>query len=222
MQPLSFWYDCIGQRIAPDLPPEKSTKVALATHMKKGIGPNPLGGGISAFYIAQPNESFLIGKFAENDKPGLKFISSESMSGEKQIARWLIDQAPLDKPWMIGVIGNANPTESLRISQPPALCAFGEVNGGFEFNLTSVREAVKLMGDTPWKKDVAPAIHAYEGKLKAAATGLPHLIEKANEKLDKMFKKNPAIRPLLVALIKLPIKPNSGEYQVLSWYNRER
>lgn len=222
MQPLTFWYDCIGQRIAPELTPEKSTKVALATHMKKGIGPNPLGAGISAFYIAQPGESMLIGKFAMEGMPGLTFVSSEGMTGEKFIARWLIEKAPLDKPWMIGVIGNANPVESFRISQPPGLCAFCEGNGGFEFNLSAVKQAAALIGETPWKKDVAPAIHAYEAKLKAADSGDAQLIERANDKLNKMLMKSPEFRALLIALIKLPIKPNSGEYQVLSWYNRER
>lgn len=222
MQALTFWYDCIGKHIAPTLTPEKSTKVALPTHMKKGVGPNPLGAGISAFYIAQPGQSMLIGKFEMDDIPALRFINSADMTSEKFIAHWLIEKAPLNQPWMIGVIGNANPTESFRISQPPGLCSFCEGNGGFEFNLSTVKEAAVLIGDIPWKTDVAPVIHAYEGKLKAAGTGDAHLIERANDKLIKSLNKNPENRSLLVALIKLPIKPNTGEYQLLSWYNRER
>ncbi|MCF6783737.1 hypothetical protein [Stutzerimonas stutzeri] len=222
MQPLDFWYDCIGRHIAPDSSPEQSTKPQMETRMKKGTGLNRLGAGISAYYIALPGSSQLIGKFAMDDRPGLCFVNADDVSGEKVIAHWLADHAPLDRPWMIGVIGNASPNETFRISQPPGLCAFAQNNGGFEFNLASVREALKLIADFEWKKDIAPAIHAYEGRLKAVAAGDHSMIEKANDKLEKLLKKSPDLRTVLIGLCKLPIKPNSGEYQILSWYNRER
>lgn len=223
MQALSFWHDCIGRHIAPQLSPKESPMTSLPTRMlKKGVGQNRLGAGINAFYIAQPGDSCLIGKFAVEDMPCLRFIDSEKISGEKYIATWLAESAPLNSPWMIGVIGKASPIESFYISQPPGLCAFSQASSGFEFDLRLVKDAVKLIGETPWKKEVAPAIHAYEGKLRASATGNQGQIDKANDKLLKMFAKTPEVRTLLIELNKLPIKARSGEYQILSWYNRER
>src|SRR5690606_21471195 len=152
------------------------------------IPPSPRSSGICGMVSSPINP--VSRKTAADDMPELKFISSEEVSAEKLTAQWLINEAPINELWMIGVIGNANPAESLRISQPPGLCAFGEASGGFEFNLGIVKEAVKLIGDTPWKKDVAPAIHAYEEKLRASVSQDTFRITKANEKLDKLFKKN--------------------------------
>lgn len=222
MQTLSFWYDCIGKLIDPTVTPELALSQSAPTRLKKGVGMNRLGAGIDLFYIATPGASTLIGKLEMKDRPGLSFVPSEDVSGEKFIAQWLINSAPDDSPWMIGMIGNANPAESLKVSHPLALCRFCGTSSGFDFDLRLVREAVRIIGKLDWKAEVAGALHGYQTRLNALEIGDLEKADREGKKLTKLFGKQPSLKPALVALCKLPLKPNSGEYQVLSWYNRVR
>lgn len=222
MQELDFWYGCIGRYLAPDVEPAASTKIGVQTRVKKGIASNTLGAGIDAFYIASPGKSVIIGKLEMPNMPGLSFVPSEDGSGEKYIAQWLVNDAPLDAAWMIGVIGNANPNASMKRSQPPALCRFCAAGASFEFDLSIVRQAVVIMGDLDWKKDVAPALHTFQSRQQANAAGNSAKVESDNKTLQKAFTKAPALKYALLALCRLPLKPGSGEYEVLSWYNRVR
>lgn len=219
MQDLNFWYECIGRHLAPDTAPAASTKAGVITRLKKGIGSNTLGAGIDAFYIAHKKKSFVIGKLEMPSNPALEFISSEEISGEKFIAQWLVNDAPEDEPWMIGVIGNANPNSGMKLSRPLALCRFCDTSSGFDFDLGIVRNAVKIIGDDlDWKKDVAPALHIFQSRLQ----GDEEKIERENKKLQKAFDKSPTLKKALLSLCRLPLKPNSGEYEILSRLNRIR
>ncbi|OEO24423.1 hypothetical protein AX279_17290 [Pseudomonas sp. J237] len=204
------------------MPPELAITQQVPTRLKKGTGLNRLGAGIDVFYIASPGSSSVIGKLEITERSELVLVASEDVSGEKHIAQWLIHEAPADTPWMIGVIGNANPINSLKLSYPPALCRFCGANSGFDFDLSAVRQAVSIIGDLDWKKDIAPALHVYQARMHANDTGDQDKAEKEGKKLLKMFEKNPHLRTALLALCRLPLKPNSGEYEVLSWYNRVR
>lgn len=222
MQDLDFWYKCIGQYLSPNTAPASSTKVSVSTRLNKGIGSNTLGAGIDAFYVASPGKSFLIGKIEMPDIPGLSFVPSEDGSGEKFIAHWLVNDAPLDSAWMIGVIGNANPNASMKRSQPPTLCRFCAADASFEFDLAIVRKAVAVIEGLDWKKEVAPVLHTFQSRQQASAAGDIAKVEADNTSLQKAFAKVPALKSALLALCRLPLKPGSGEYQVLSWYNRVR
>ncbi|TKD35297.1 hypothetical protein [Azotobacter chroococcum] len=212
---LELWHRCIGQHLTREAP-ENSVQPSVPTRLKKGVGPNRIGAGIDAHYIASASGSFLIGKIEMANRPGLQFIPSEETTGQRFIAHWLIHEAPLDETWMIGVIGKANALPSLKLSQPPVLCRYCEANSGLDFNLEVVRNAHSLMGDLPWKKTIAPAIHLYS-RLTAAVEQKEQ--EDLKEKLNRMFVQTPELRKILR---KLGVQPLSGEYEVLSWYNRER
>lgn len=223
MQELNFWYECIGRHLAPDTAPAASTKAGVITRLKKGIGSNTLGAGIDAFYIAHKKKSYVIGKLEMPSNPELEFVPSEEVSGEKFIAQWLVNEAPEDEPWMIGVIGNANPNSGMKLSRPLALCRFCDTSSGFDFDLGIVRDAVKIIGDElDWKKDVAPALHIYQSRLQASGIGNEDKVERENRKLQKAFDKAPLLKKTLIALCKLPLKPHSGEYEILSRLNRIR
>lgn len=210
---LSFWYETIGKKLSEG-PAEGSTHPPLPTRVKKGVAANRLGAGIDAYFIADEHESYLISKTEMADQPGLRFLASEKESGARFIGRWLVEKAPLDRTWMVGVIGKANINASLQISQPPLLCYFCEANKVMSFNLKAVREARDLMGEIPWKEIMAPALHTYSQYISA---GNETLRKNLSEKLNKMLKKTPALRHLLP---KLNLRPDSGEYEVLSWYYR--
>lgn len=222
MQAVEFWYECIGKLINPSLTPAAAITQSVNTRKLKGTGPNRLGSGIDAFYVASPGESVLIGKLELPNQPGLTFIPSEDRSGERFIAHWLIHKAPENAPWMIGVIGNANPVSSLKVSNPPSLCSFCRSGSNFDFDLSLARQAINIIGDLDWKKEVAPALHTYQTRLHAIDAGDPDQADREAKKLHKMFEKNPALKRALIDLCKLPIKPGSGEYEILSWYNRVR
>lgn len=222
MQSLKFWHECIGKLISPDSTPEQAITHYYPTRTLKGVKPSRLGAGIDVFYIASPGNSFLISKIELPNQPGLALRPSEDCGGEKLIAQWLVHDAPTDAPWMVGVIGNANPVKSLKLCQPPVLCAFSGANAGFDFDLGVVREAVKIIGELDWKKSIAPALHTYQSRLHANDIGDSDRAEREGKKLSKMFEKTPNLKRSLIDLTKLTVKPGSGEYQVLSWYNRVR
>jgi hypothetical protein len=213
---ITFWHQLIGQHLT-NASPEDSVQPLVPTRLKKGVGPNRVGAMIDAHYIACGAEggSFLIGKLELGDVQGLRFVARENTSGQRFIAHWLVHDAPLNEPWMIGVIGTPSAIQSLSISQPPALCRFGEANGGFDFNLAVVREAHAKMSHLPWKKVVAPAIHAYQA-FRLADAGSAEL---AKAKMNKILAATPELRKILPSL---QVLPRSGEYEILSWYNRER
>lgn len=219
---VDYWYQCIGFHLAPETDPASSTKVGVLSRLKRGIATNTLGAGIDAYYIACKEKSYLIGKVELPNLPSLEFIPSEDVSGERFIARWLVEQAPSNEPWMIGVIGNANPNESMKRSHPLALCRFCRAGASLDFDLGIVRNAVTIIGQFDWKKMVAPALHAINERQKASYVGDDNKVERENIKLKKSFDKNPGLRDAIVALCRLPLKPHSGEYEIISWYNRVR
>lgn len=222
MQGISIWYECIGRHLAPDCEPDASTKVGVMTRMLRGTGLNTLGAGIDAYYIASPKKSYLIGKVEMPNLPELEFIPSEEVSGEKFIAQWLVKEAPDDQPWMIGVIGNASPNASMKASHPLALCCFCGASSGFDFDLGIVRQAVAIIGEMDWKKEIAPALHTFQSRQLASSIGDDGKVERENLKLLKAFEKTPGLKAALLDLCRLPLKTGSGEYEILSWYNRVR
>lgn len=223
MQEIDFWYQCIGRYLAPDTDPSSSTKVGVMSRLKKGVAMNTLGAGVDAFYIAHKQKSYLIGKIEMASLPALEFIPSEDVSGERFIAHWLVEQAPSNDTWMIGVIGNAKPNESMKRSHPLALCRFCRSGASLDFDLGVVRQAVSIIGNKlDWKKDVAPALHAIDARHQASSIGDDDKVERENLKLLKSFKNTPGLKEAILDLCRLPLKPHSGEYEIVSWYNRAR
>ena len=214
MDTLEFWHEHIGQHLSAAPQDKGNLKVGVPTRLKRGIDNNPLGAGINVFYIACEGASYLIGKIELPNMKGLTFIPSEDTSGERFIAHWLAHEAPTDKPWMVGVIGNANPSDTIAVSQPPSLCVYCEANKNFEFNLNHFREDVALTQSIEWRP-LAQAIHAYDDY-----TSLDlYRKEMGSRALTRLFQQTPDIKHVLR---KLRAQPNNGEHNLLTLYNRAR
>lgn len=212
MTAIQFWHDHIGHKISEA--PAGNLKPSVPTRLKKGVALNALGAGIDLFYIACEGGSHLIGKLELPSTATLRFTRSEDVSGERFIAHWLAHSAPTDKPWIVGVIGKANPNNSLSFSQPPSLCTFCQSGKNFEFNLTHFRDDVTLIQGIEWKL-LSQAIYAYDD-----FTALDsYRKSKGSNALTKLFKSEPRLKEVLP---KLRAQPNNGEHQLLSWYNRAR
>lgn len=212
MEPVSFWHEHIGQHISGD--PEGAVKVRVPTRLKRGVELHNLGAGIDAFYIVCEGQSYLVGKVELPSKEGLIIVPSEDVSGERFIAQWLANDAPTDRPWMVGVIGKACPIKSFTLSQPPSLCVFGQSGKNFEFNLSHFRADVELAKTIDWKI-LVQAIHAHDDfkSLNEFRRG------KGSTALQRLFKRESMLKEILP---RLRSKPNSGEQILLSWYNRAR
>lgn len=212
MNPINFWHQHIGQHIGSI--EAGDTKPRVPTRLKRGIDPNTLGAGIDAFYIACEGMSHVVGKVELPNSKHITYTASENISGEKFIAQWLAHDAPTDQPWIVGVIGKANPNASFVLSQPPSLCSFCQSSKGFEFNLHHFRADVELIKGLDWKL-VTQAMYA----LNDFTSLNEYQITKGRNSLTKLFKNEPRLKQVLPHL---RAKPNNGEHQILSWYNRTR
>lgn len=212
---LLFWHQHLGQYLS-NAPVGQSSKAALETRMKKGVGLNTIGAGIDAHYIVTPAHSFLIGKIERENTEHVTFIPSDGdnpIPGNRYIAKWLTGTDKVPMPFMIGVIGKSNPNASFTISHSPARCLYCESGSGFSFNLDTVLAAKALIGTLPWKT-VAAAIHQAE-KYRMACTGSNVEITRREQgKMNKIIEKTPELRAILS---KINVRPRSGEYQILSW-----
>ena len=61
-------------------------------------------------------------------------------------------------PCMIGVIGNASPNASFRVSHSAANMIYCEAGKGFCFSLDKIKRARELIGDQSWSDTISPAI----------------------------------------------------------------
>lgn len=209
--PLEFWYDCIGRHLVPQATPMEAVAAILPTRTLKGVKGLRIG-AIDAFYIARPGASQLISRIELPSTPALRQVAGETVSARKHIAQWLLDEAAT--PFLLGVIGNANPVASLQVSAAPSHCRFCESGAGFGFDLGRVRTARAQFATFPWKTVAATAIHQYwRCRLSTQPGG------NEQKKLFALFDKHPGLRR---AVIDADVKPNSGEYAILSWLNIDR
>lgn len=214
LSPLQFWHTYCGQFLSTSDVLEDSAAVTIPYRTKKGIQPIRIG-NIDVYYAASTEKSMLIGQIEMPNTKTMEFVPTERVSARKHLAQWLILEAKT--PFLIGVIGKANPVSSFKISQSNSQVFFCEKNAGFAFNLDTVRHAQKLIKESglEWKK-VAAALHLYETFKQDQQTTADI---KAKNKLIASFDKLPALRDLLP---RLHIKPNSGNYTILSWFFIER
>ena len=220
-QNLEFWHTNLGRHLS-SAAMEASAKALVPTRMgKEGaengkgarVAPNALGAMIDAYYIVTPGHSWLLGRVAMTNTDGVTFVATdgpEPTNAARFIGRWLMEDAVA--PFMVGVIGNANPNSSFRISEHTARSAFCENGGGFVFNLDDVRADVAMLGrETSWRS-VAEAMWIYQDARladKSTVAGAAAL-----ERQRKLLSKSPEFRSLLP---KLRARPGSGEARVLSW-----
>lgn len=207
----NFWHENLG-RFLTEFPAGPSTTAFINHRTLKGIKLLRIG-ALDTFYIASRSESFLVGRVEKEDGKRVKFIGTEHLSARKYLAEWLIHKAAA--PYIVGVIGKANPLPSLRVSHHVTQSYFCETGGGFGFNLDVVRNAQKMIESLSWKKTVAPAIHQYSRLCQAD----PKTVDRDREKMQSILAKSPELRQILPLL---KILPNSGEYSVLSWLNIEK
>ncbi|MDK2126244.1 hypothetical protein [Parachitinimonas caeni] len=208
MTPQEFFHQAIGTKLG--IPEKASVKSQQFPHrVASGVKPLSLG-QLDCFYIAASDgPSQLIGRIQLPPIKGLEVIDTEQVSARKHLANWLLTHAA--PPYMVGMIGKAHPEPSFRISPHLALTQLCDTGGNQPINVELAREGFAKIADLPWKQVVAPAIHCYERYLQA-----PRGANAAQ--LKKLLDKTPSLRKILPTL---GIRPNSGEYSLLSWANIE-
>jgi hypothetical protein len=168
---------------------------------------------IGAFYIASSTEpSRLIGRVEPPSPPGVELVGGETVSPEKYIAHWLIHSAV--PPFIVGVTRKAHPEPSFRVTEALSAVHFCDTSGGFVANLELVRQAHAKIGLLDWKKVVSSAICTYSDYVNAPSSDN----SREKERLKKLLEKTPELSAILPAL---GVRPGSGEFKVLSWYNKE-
>lgn len=218
---LQFWYDNLGCFMsAADI--EKSGKAAVPTWLGKDdpesiakgkgvrVAPWPIGAKIPLFYIVTPKHAWVFGKVALESTGRVTYRTAsngEKVDGRREIVRWLLEEGKA--PFMVGVVTEASPNASFRVSAHPRRGFFCEAGGGFSFNLEEVREDAQRLAGKPWK-EVASLIYRYDD-YRNAAQGTPER-ESAKDKLTKLLKKMPEMQALLP---KLRVRPGSGEMELL-------
>lgn len=218
---VQFWYEHLG-RFMSDAEVEKAAKAAVPTWLGKDdpdsiakgkgvrVAPWPIGAKIPLYYIVTPAHSWVFGKVAldSNERVSYRVGSAENrVDGRREIVRWLIEHG--STPCMVGVVTEANPNASFRVTHHPSRGFFCEASGGFTFNLDEVRaDAAKLSGK-PWK-EVATLIYRYDDYRNAEQGSLER--ERAKASLAKLLKKMPEMQAILPTL---KVKPGSGEMELL-------
>ena len=211
MNDIEFWHGCIGSQLDSSLSAQQSPGAMIPHRTLKGIKPLRIG-AIDAFYYGSEKGSFVLGRLELPNTDSTQFIGTEDVSARRFLARYLIENA--EAPFMCGVIGNASPVSSFKVTHAIARSTFCEAGKSFHFDLGKVREAYQLLSTFDWKKEVASLIYAVE----------TYRTEK-NQRSLKWIKANEAIRKaspdLRSAVNRAAIKPFSGEYTILSWANIE-
>ena len=222
---LEFWYDNLGKHLS-DAPINLSSKANVLTRLGKDdsksiaigkgkrIAPHRLGAKIPAFYMITPGRAIVVGKIALESTPEVTFIPIDGpipVAGRQYIAHWLVHEAKA--PFMVGVVTDAFPNDSFRISRHNALGVFCEADSNFSFNLDYVRSDIALIDHLPWRGLVAPAINIYN-EFQVSESGSPRYLL-LREKMNKLLAMTPTLRELLP---KLHLRPLSGEYNLVSLY----
>ena len=218
---VKFWHEHLG-RFMSDTDAEKSGKAAVPTWLGKDdpesiakgkgvrIAPWPIGAKIPLYYIVTPTHAKVFGKVALESAKHVTYrvgSAEDRVDGRREIVRWLLDHGTT--PFMVGVITEANPNATFRVTHHHSKGFFCESSGGFAFNLDDARaDAAKLAGK-PWK-EVATLIYRYDD-FRNAVQGSPER-ERAKENLVKLFKKMPEMQTILPTL---KVKPHSGEMELL-------
>lgn len=211
MNDIEFWHGCIGSQLDSTLSSQQSPGAIIPQRTLKGIKPLRIG-AIDAFYYGSEKGSFVLGRLELPNTKGTQFIGTEDVSARRYLARYLIQDA--EAPFICGVIGNASPVSSFKVTHAIARSTFCEAGKSFHFDLGKVRDAYRLLSAFDWKKEVVSLIYAIE----------TYRTEK-NQVSIKWKKASEAIRKaspeLLSAINRAAIKPFSGEYTILSWANIE-
>ena len=218
---VKFWHENLG-RLISDADTEKSGKAAVPTWLGKDdpesiakgkglrVAPWPIGAKIPLHYIVTPEHAWVFGKVAlENtDRVTFKVSTAEDrVDGRREIVRWLLEEGTT--PFMVGVVTEANPNASFRVTNHPSRGFFCESSGGFTFNLDDVRADIIKLAGKPWK-DVAIAIYRYDDYKNSTEGSLERA--RATESLKSIFKKMPDMRATLPSL---KVRPRSGEMELL-------
>lgn len=218
---VKFWHEHLG-RFMSDAATEKSGKATVPTWLGKDdpesvakgkgvrIAPWPIGAKIPLYYIATPAHSWVFGKVALDSTDRVSYrvgTAEERVDGRREIVRWLLENGTT--PFMVGVITEANPNASFRVTHHHSRGFFCESSGGFAFNLDDVRADIAKLAGKPWK-EVATLIYRYDD-FRNAAQGSPER-ERAKDGLAKLLKKIPEMQAILPTL---KVKPGSGEMELL-------
>lgn len=218
---LQFWHENLG-RFMSDAAPERSGKAAVPTWLGKSdpesvakgkglrVAPWPIGAKIPLYYIATPAHAWVFGKVAMESTDRVTFrvgLGEDKVDGRHEIVRWLMEEG--DAPFLVGVVTEANPNDTFRISHHPTRGFFCESSGGFSFNLEETREDAALVSGKPWR-EVATAIYRYD-EFRRAPHGSPERML-ARDNLAKIFKRMPELQSVLP---KIKARPGSGEMELL-------
>lgn len=149
----------------------------------------------SGGYIISNDGVKFYGKLELPDFDHIQFIDkNEDVSLMGEFAKWLVEEAK--PPFMLGVIENASPNDSFKVSLSEEMCFLCEANKDNVFNLRLLRQDVELLkslGGFNWK-DFVKSYYLRQDFLDAAKR------EEVLPQYKKMLKENPKLSGVLQKL----------------------
>ena len=165
---VSFFHQHLGRHLDPKATPKQSIaspKAPIVTNKvikerqqdpsRPGI-PDRVGAGIAAYYAVTDGHAWLVSQAELPQTEAVTQLMLKDAAGTPRIngmswlAHWLADEAPADRPFIIGTLENANPLQRLALSLPPhnvTVCHSNAKLGGVSLSLQRYRQAVRVIED---------------------------------------------------------------------------
>lgn len=220
--PVQFFHRHIGRYLTPGPDPAAGLSVLLPTRCggkaKEASIKQLRIGALDAYFWAAEAGSGFVSRIDGDSEPAflsktpIKMVPSESESGEKYLAQWLLFEAKA--PFMVGMIGRASPLKTLKVSPHEKMGTFCRSGGNVTFDLPALRAAYQLFKPFEWfwVNKALEQRERYQMACEEKRKG-------ERDKLIKMFEKMPGLQEAIQAS---PIKPFSGESVILGWANIQR
>ncbi|MCC1496772.1 hypothetical protein [Alcanivorax sp. 1008] len=204
---VELWMECLGTPLGYDDPDTALGPILPQRGAGGVIKEYRLGSGRPVYLMLSPGNSVLVSAIALPDQPGLTFVPDESVDGPRYMAEWLLTARP---PYIVAIAGKASLGPFLTMTEDERFGMLCQSAGNQSFDMTVVRRAKQALEPFDWRT-AASTLHLMT-RYQASPS------EADREKLRKAFAKTPG---LSVALMQSGLKPNSGEYTLMSWLNRQ-
>ena len=204
---IDMWVTCLGKPLGHEAAESALGMVVPQRGAGGAIKEYRLGSGRPVYLMLSPGKSEVVGPLELTSQPGLRFISDETEDGPRYLAHWLLDAKP---PYVVAVAGKASLGPHLVVTTDDRFGVLCQSSGNLPFDMTVVRRSHELLAPFEWRT-AASTLH-----LMTRYQRQPNDADRL--KLQKAFAKTPGLGQ---ALSQSGLKPDSGEYTLMGWLNRE-